>query len=1044
MVNDPEFFLGLQRDGEETPFNVPSTFFLTHAVVLGASGSGKTVMCKSIVEEAVRSNIPVIAFDPKGDIGALGIALGGDFRKENIMVHAEVEGQDLGKNPEEIAESWIDLYRTKLNQSFGEEFAKAEDEYSKKVAVILITPKNSAGVQISLTPDFTKPANYDEMMDESPDAVLSALDLKIQLLLSRCGIQGASSTDNRVIFLNHLIRYFWEEEEQASVSLGDLIGSLEDPPFKNVGNLSVEKFISKGKRGELARLINALLVRAVPGVEMNFDKLVQLARKEGKTPIIIFDLRKIQDEDERTTFVAEVLGEIQRWVWSKGGTSRLRAVMYFDELYGFMPAGSRTPPSKTALLILIKQARAAGLGCVLATQNPGDLDYRGLSNISSWFLGRLTTPQDIAKVESALKAVFEATGGSQQEFKQLMSSMRALKPGEFIAYNPRLGVLPIRTRWLLSLHKGPLTDKEIRHLSLRPPKKKRKTKVKTEPEIKEVVREEEKTVAKEELPIDLLKIPEIKLVNNKPKVKKLVDRFLKTRIDMKESSLRMLINERLNLLGNEDEDGFLLTIDDVKPFYSPLHYFRILIEIKRRIEIGDGTIPIEISQRMTRAFDLSKVINWDSAAVEGIHPSSIPPKDLALDPLASEYQFYDFPKDTIEKISKNIVWYFSNSPFPEAGRIYYSQIRDYERKEMEKLAGSKPKAISRLSNQISNLEERYEELEEKKEQYLLRLEQLAADKKGLIAEGRATRAVERSIESARNQIEKIETRMEEFKQRIQKAEKQRKEAMQEKESAYDQLIKQMDILKKQTLPPDLYKPGKADIKIEEEAIYWIPRVLIHVLTEKNTGNIESSLRSSFFLNLNLYNGNGEITCGGCGQEMTTQNYYQKLLETEISPPAFVCTVCLNPFCSEHLDFCVECGKGACIDHIGECEICKISVCQQCSSTCVYCGKTICQQHTWVCSTCGKVLCTEEPFNTCEVEENRLCRECSMTNLFTCSTCGKNLCEEHSAVCESCGKRFCEIHLKTCRKCGRQVCSSCGRVKAKLKGEEVIVRCAECS
>ncbi|MHA2335494.1 MAG: helicase HerA domain-containing protein [Candidatus Hodarchaeales archaeon] len=857
MAKNPEFFLGLKRE-EEGRFLVPSTYFLTHAVVLGASGSGKTVMCKSIVEEAIRSDIPVIAFDPKGDIGALGIALGGDFRKENVMVHAEVEGQDQGKDPEVVAEGWMDLYREKLIDSFGDEYSEAEGEYSKKIAVILITPKNSAGVQISLTPDFTKPNNYDEMMDDSPDAILSALDLKLQLLLSRCGIKGASSTDNRVIFLSHLIRYFWEEDKKSTVSLGDIIGALENPPINEVGNLSVDKFISKNKREELARLINALMVRAVPGVEMDFDKLMQLARKDGKTPIIVFDLRKIQDEDERTAFVAEVLGEVQRWVWSKGGTSRLRAIMYFDELYGFMPAGSRTPPSKTALLILIKQARAAGLGCVLATQNPGDLDYRGLSNISTWFLGRLTTPQDIAKVESALKAVFEATGRSQQEFKQLMTSMRALKPGQFIAYNPNLGVIPIKTRWLLSLHKGPLTDNEIRHLSIRPPKKKRKTK------------KTEKTVpiaTDEVIATDLTLAPEIKLVSKKPSVKKLVERFLKDKIDLKNTTLESLIHERLNLYSNVKRDGFVLSINEIKPFYSPIYYFRILIEIKRKISAGDIKIPIEISQVMTRAFDLSQTVNWDSAAVEGIHPSSIPPQDLALDPLSSDYQFLDFPVDKTAKIAKNITWYFTSSPFPEAGQIYQARIRDYEQQEVEKLSGGKTKKVRRLSEQISNFEERFQDQVDRKKQYLERLDQLDADKRGLIAEGKSTKAVERSVQSVNNQIEKVDQRLENYKHKIEIFEKQRKDDLQEKEAKYENLKTRINKLKRQGPPPDLYKPGKADIKVEEEAIYWIPKVLLKVTANKK-GKKKEVESFSFYLNLNIYNGNGEINCLACGPEIS--------------------------------------------------------------------------------------------------------------------------------------------------------------------------------
>ncbi|MHA2095401.1 MAG: helicase HerA domain-containing protein, partial [Candidatus Hodarchaeales archaeon] len=257
---DPKFFLG--RIGDER-FELPSTTFLTHAAVLGASGSGKTVVCKSIVEEAIRSNIPVIAIDPKGDIGALGIGLG-DFSRDRLIIHAKVEAEDRGGgDPEEIADDWINLYEEKLEDSFGDDYLSAEAEYSDRVATILITPKNAAGVQISLTPNFEKPKNYSKMMEESPDAMLSSLDLKIQLLLSRVGIGTSSSTDNRVIYLNNIIRHVWENEGKNVVGLDLLIEKIQDPPFKKIGSLAVDKFISNTKCQELARNIHALLVSAV-------------------------------------------------------------------------------------------------------------------------------------------------------------------------------------------------------------------------------------------------------------------------------------------------------------------------------------------------------------------------------------------------------------------------------------------------------------------------------------------------------------------------------------------------------------------------------------------------------------------------------------------------------------------------------------------------------------------------------------------------------------------------------------------------------------
>ncbi|MFX1252421.1 MAG: helicase HerA-like domain-containing protein [Promethearchaeota archaeon] len=945
-MSNPDFFIAKQ---EQTRFTMLSTDFLTHAVVLGASGSGKTVICKSIVEEAIRAGIPIIAIDPKGDIGALGIGLD-DFSKEKVMLHAEVEAADRGGDAEQIADEWIEVYKKNLEESFGDDFEETEQDYSQKVAIIFITPKNSAGVQISLTPSFEKPTNYDELMIEFPDAILSSLDLKIQLLLSRSGISGTTSTDNRVIFLNNLIRYIWEEEEEEIVDLAELIEKIQEPPFDAIGSLSVEKFISKTKREELARQINALMVRAIPGVDLDFDKLMGLAKKENKTPIVLFDLRKITEDEERNNFVAEILGEVQRWIWKKGGTSRLRAILYFDELYGFIPAGSYSPPSKTALLILLKQARAAGLGCLLATQNPGDLDYRGLSNIASWFLGRLTTNQDIKKVESALQSVFEAFGGSEEEFKELMKRLRALTPGSFIAYNPKYGVNTISTRWLLSLHKGPLTNEEIRALTLRPPKVRKPKKKIIEPE--EALAEK---TQEEDIHAQLAAITE-NLNTNKPTVGKIVERFLIPLIDIQSDQLTQRIFDRFSLTGDPTIDGFTVNIGKVQPFYSPIYFARILIKIKRVIKEGSIKFPIELSDEMIRTFDLTKNIQWNSTTVEGIHPASLPPKTLVIQPPIGS-KFYELSKEFVEKLSANLIWYFTNTPIPEADKIYRSRLREFEQRELKKIAGKKaPKDLSGISREISSLEERIVNEKEKLEKALPRLERLQSEFKGREDKGLSVKAVSRSIESNRVKIERHNEKISELELRLREAEKSRQEMMIEQRSIYDEFHNQIEKLKAKSTPRELYRPSKEDIDIQEEVIYWVPRVIVPVSFQRD------ETQSSVVVNLNLYNGNGEITCVACGSEISTENYYQTLLIEEISPPIFACIECLNLFCSDHVNFCSQCGKPSCLDHSLECSICGKGTCSSCPSICSGCGQVFCEEHlfickgceAWVCSTCGRV------------------------------------------------------------------------------------------
>ncbi|MHA2204189.1 MAG: hypothetical protein ACW991_10915, partial [Candidatus Hodarchaeales archaeon] len=710
-------------------------------------------------------------------------------------------------------------------------------------------------------------------MTESPDALLSTLDLKIQLLLSRCGIGTSASTDNRVIFLSNLIRNYWEERKQKNVELDQLIEGIQDPPFEKVGSLSVEKFISKTKRSELARNINALMVRAVPGVDLNFEKLIGLARKKNKTPIIVFDLRKITDADEKSNFVAEILGEVQRWVWSKGGTSRLRAILYFDELYGFMPAGSLSPPSKTALLIMLKQARAAGLGCVLATQNPGDLDYRGLSNIATWILGRLATNQDIAKVEGALKPVFEGAGGTPQEFSQLMGQIRALKPGNFIAYNPKTGVNRLKTRWLLSLHKGPLTDNEIKVLTLRPPKPKKK--------------EKPKKVVKAEVAEEAPEI-EFEFSKKKPATGKITERFLNPKIPIKGKQRDNIIFDRLSLSGDPQIDGFSVQFEKATNFYSPIYYSTTQINIKRTIKEGTLDFPVAITEEMTRSFDLSRKIEWNATTIEGIHASSLPPSDLQIQPMDG-LQFYKLDKEIITKLPDNIIWYFTQNPFKEAEAIYHQQLREFEKNEVDKLA------------QISRFEERMENENRKLDETMIRLETLQAEKRARDAEGKSSKATERSIDSSETKIVRHEEKIRELRDQIKEIESQRQDLMKEQEAAYEEFHQAIAKLKSRGVPQDFLRPGKAEVSISEKAIYWIPRLLVPT-TIKNE-DTEEGLEKKLIINLNLYNGNADVTCDGCGQQISTENYYQSLLEAEISPPIFVCLECLKTFCSEHITFC---------------------------------------------------------------------------------------------------------------------------------------------
>ena len=282
---------------------------------------------------------------------------------------------------------------------------------------------------------------------------------------------------------------------------------------------------------------------------------------------------------------------------------------------------------------------------------------------------------------------------------------------------------------------------------------------------------------------------------------------------------------------------------------------------------------------------------------------------------------------------------------------------------------------------------------QKLDETIVRLETFQAEKRARDAEGKSTKATERSIESSGNKITRHEEKIRELRDQIKEAESQRQDLMKEQQAAYEEFHKAIERLKSKGVPQDFLRPGKADISISEKAIYWIPRLLVPV-TIKND-SVEEGSEKQLLINLNLYNGNSDISCDGCGTEISTENYYQSLLEAEISPPTFICLECLKTFCSEHITFCDLCSKRACLDHADECGVCHRTLCGNCLVHDVNTNEIYCPEHT-------------------------------------------------PKLCGGCGKSFAPDLLSMCKKCESLVCDACGRVKVKIKNEEVVARCVNCS
>ncbi|MFK7883577.1 MAG: DUF87 domain-containing protein [Phycisphaerales bacterium] len=426
----------------------------THAVCVGMTGSGKTGLGVSLIEEAAIDGVPVIAIDPKGDLGNLKLTFpklrGGDFEPWIDPGAADRRGV----TPGEYAESQADLWKHGLGK-WGQDGSRIQ-RLRDAAEVSVYTPGSSAGR--GLTPikslDPPKPGTPVEQVRERVITTASGL-------CSLLGLDADPIQSREHILLSSVLEAAWSRGR--GLDLASLIGQIQNPPFAKVGVLDLDAFMPAKDRGALAMRINNLLASPgfagwLEGEPMDVGKLLYTA--EGRPRVSVLSIAHLGDA-ERMFFVTMVLGELIAWMRRQPGTGALRAVLYMDEVFGYFPP-TANPPSKNALLTLMKQARAYGVGCVLATQNPVDLDYKGLSNAGTWLIGRLQTERDKARLMDGLESA-SSVGFDRGEIDRLISG---LGKRVFLLHNvhERGGPVLFHTRWAMSYLRGPMTLAEIRKL----------------------------------------------------------------------------------------------------------------------------------------------------------------------------------------------------------------------------------------------------------------------------------------------------------------------------------------------------------------------------------------------------------------------------------------------------------------------------------------------------------------------------------------------------------------------------------------------------
>ena len=450
------FYIGKEKTNGQNfaPLVYKNKDLTTHAAIIGMTGSGKTGLGISLLEEAAIDNIPSIIIDPKGDMGNLLLTFpnlqGSDFEPW-------IEEQDAVNNGLSISELALKTAQTWKN-GIEADFQNQEriQKLKDSADFTIYTPGSSAGVQISILSSFKAPSI--EVLEDN-ELLVSLINSTVSSILSLIDEKDDSSSKEFILISTIFMNSY---SNQKDLSLEELITYIVTPPFSKIGIFDLETFFPQNERLKLALKLNTIIANPafkswIEGEPLDISNL--LYDESGKAKVSIFSIAHLNDS-QRMFFVSLLLNQMVSWMRRQEGTTSLKALLYMDEIFGYFPPNSN-PPSKQPMLTLLKQARSFGVGVILSTQNPVDIDYKGLANIGTWFIGRLQTKQDKEKVIDGLSSAIEGKI-DKNEMENLLSN---LEKRTFIMKNINEdGIKIFQTRWTLSYLKGPITKEQIKFL----------------------------------------------------------------------------------------------------------------------------------------------------------------------------------------------------------------------------------------------------------------------------------------------------------------------------------------------------------------------------------------------------------------------------------------------------------------------------------------------------------------------------------------------------------------------------------------------------
>lgn len=435
---------------------IPSHHLTTHGVIVGMTGSGKTGLGVVLLEEVLSAGVPALILDPKGDMGNLALRFPG-LRGEDFAPWVDTgEAAREGVTPEQLGVQTAERWRKGLERSgLG---AADLGRFRESVDVRIITPGSTAGIPLNVLGDLSAP---DVSWDEHAETIREEIEGLVSGLLVLAGLTADPLTSREHILLSNLVEHAWKDGRD--LDLATLLGQIQDPPLRRLGVFEMDAFFPAKDRLGLAMRLNGLMASPsfaewLQGEPLDMDAL--FAAPDGRPRASVVYLSHLS-EAERQFVVTLLLSKVVTWMRQQPGTSDLRALVYVDEVFGLAPPTAE-PPSKRPMLTLFKQARAHGVGMVIATQNPVDVDYKLMANAGTWMVGRLQTERDKVRILDALRSAsgdvdvtaWGARIGELGKREFVLKSARSAEPSLFTS------------RWAMSFLRGPLTRAEL--IRLRP------------------------------------------------------------------------------------------------------------------------------------------------------------------------------------------------------------------------------------------------------------------------------------------------------------------------------------------------------------------------------------------------------------------------------------------------------------------------------------------------------------------------------------------------------------------------------------------------